>query len=172
MADTQEIKLVNKNNQEACLVKVSNDQALLLIPEMKVANVDSCKWHQSGAESHPLEEHYERCYVAQSWNATKGRYEPHYQLKKSMISKHKSDYAIIHYVGSSEKLNRGPHGNSKDKDQVLMTTNPVVVDNINAIGLAAKPNAIRNELNSTMVAGTLASTTAVRGTSTVKYRQG
>ena len=37
------IKMVDKNNQEACLVKVSNDQAVLLIPEMRVASAEMMK---------------------------------------------------------------------------------------------------------------------------------
>ena len=133
----------------------------------KELHVDSHKWSQRGGEFHPMDGYDGKLFISSSWNAAENKYEDHCQLQKNVLNNSKNHYAVIHYVGSSEKLIRGPHGNSKDKDRVFMTTNLVVVADINARGLAAKPSAIRDNLNSTMAAGTLDNTNSVLGTMTL-----
>ena len=108
-------------------------------------------------------------YVSRSWNQELDKIQDHWQFKKTIYHQTETQKVIVHYVGSSDKIVRAPHGNSLDKDVVFMTTNPVVVKKVKDIGLAAKPAAVRNTLNLTLPAGTLASTNACRDTSSVKY---
>ena len=101
----------------------------------KELNADSYRWKRQKGRVDIGEKYTKQRFNAVTYNEEKECYENSKEIMKDFISDYQNTTAVVHYIGPTDMIKRGPHLNSSD-GQTFVPNSPLTQKKIQSFGLS------------------------------------